>query len=153
MASTKGRKRASQKLGIQCPFCGNKTTGVEKYYSSLTTILSMRFVELLRSTNDQCCFDRVLDCIHSVFGPGNPAIRHELKNAGYLHKYEHRFGKGEDESPYKLRCYVCRELKDEWEITVDTSTGPNCEYICEDCLAKKLSKDNKSNKGECYAKA
>ena len=42
----------------------------------------------------------------------------------------------EKDSEYKLRCYICGEFKDEWDLTVDTTT-PNCEYICEDCLSKQ----------------
>jgi formylmethanofuran dehydrogenase subunit E len=45
------------------------------------------------------------------------------------------FEQQDKDSEYKLRCHVCGELKDEWDVTVDTTT-PICEYICEDCLSQ-----------------
>lgn len=122
---------------FQCPFCGSWTSGLEEFHSSLTIILSMRFVSILKATKEECCFNQVLDCIYSVFGFDNPTIRRELAFLGYLRKFEARFCKVVKDAKYKLICHVCGELKDEWDVTVDTSAKPNCKYICEDCLSKE----------------
>ena len=42
----------------------------------------------------------------------------------------------EKDAAHKLRCHVCGEMKDEWDVTVDTTTTL-CEYICEDCVSKQ----------------
>jgi hypothetical protein len=136
----RSRPAAKKHSGFQCPFCGNWTSNVDEYYSSLTTILSMRFINLLQSANDECCFNQVLDCIYAVFGFENSVIRNNLEIAGYLPKFEERFGKAVKDAEYKLRCHVCGELRDEWDVTIDTFT-PNAEYICEHCLSKQ-ARDN-----------
>ncbi len=125
---------------FQCPFCGSWKSRIDEYYSSLTIRLSMRLVDLLESAEDECCFNQVLDCIYAVFGFENSAIRRKLEILGYLRTYEERFCKDVKDAKYKLICHVCGELKDEWDVTVDTTTT-NCEYICEDCLSKKAENE------------
>jgi len=93
---TRPRRRkssAKQPYGFQCPLCGNWTTNPYKYYSSLTIILTMRFIELLNSSNGNAegYFEGVLDSFYKVFGPRNPVVRHELEKAGYLEKFDQRF--------------------------------------------------------------
>lgn len=87
----------SKKGEFQCPFCGNWTSGIEKYHSSLTTILKMRFLDLLNSKSRQCCAESMMDCIHAVFGRENPTIRKALALEGYLEKYDQRYSIKEDE--------------------------------------------------------
>jgi hypothetical protein len=119
---------------FQCPFCGSWKSGIDEYCSSLTTIISMRFVDLLPPTEKECCFNQILDCIYAVFGVNNPIVKQKLQMAGYLRKFDERFCKDVQDAKYKLRCHVCGKLKDVWDVTVDTSKKPNCGYICEDCL-------------------
>jgi len=133
-------KPISKKGGFQCSFCGNWTSGIEKYYSSLTRILTMRFINLLKSNDEQSYFNGVMDCIHAVFGGKNQVMREELRSAGYLDTFEKRYEEEEQDSGSQglgeLRCYKCGKLKKDWESTVDTTTK-FCKFICEDCLAKK----------------
>jgi len=84
-------KAISTKSGFQCSFCGSYTNNAEEYYSSLTTIIINRFVDLLNSHNGKTYFDGVLDCIFKVFGTRNSKIRNALRAAGYLEKFEHRY--------------------------------------------------------------
>ncbi len=133
---------AEKRTGFQCSFCGNYTTGINEYYSSLTTILLTRFINLLNSNNGQNYFDGMLDCIHAVFGRVNPAMRRALKLAEYLDAFEQRHGKADEEIKYKLQCQYCKEWKDEWEITLDDSLVKR--LICEDCLSKQ--QENKSSR-------
>jgi hypothetical protein len=86
------RPAAIKHSGFQCSFCGNWTSNINEYYSSLTKILSMRFLALLNSGNGRGHFEGVLDCIHAVFGPSNPVIREELRKSGYIDKFDQRFG-------------------------------------------------------------
>lgn len=95
MLQPKKRRRsrpAKKPSGFQCSFCGCYTSKSDEYYSSLTTILINRFIELLNSNNGQTYFDGVMDSIHAVFGTKNPVIRSHLELVGYLEKYEQRFG-------------------------------------------------------------
>ena len=135
MSDNKTRPQPAQASGFLCPFCGGKAGDPGAYHSQLTSILIIRFLDLLNSKDEPGYFDGVLDCIHAVFGPGNLMVRQELQKAGHIEEYEDRFGKGQEGSAHKLRCSKCRELKDDWKITVDTDTQ-FCEYICEDCLSK-----------------
>ena len=77
----------------------------------------------------------MLDSIHALFKVPDPVVKLALEEAGYLDAFNKRFGCWGQDASYKLRCHVCGELKDEWDVTVDTTT-PICEYICEDCLSK-----------------
>lgn len=94
------KKQATrQPSGFQCPFCGNYTDNAEIYHSSLITIVTMRFLFLLRSKSKQCCFESVMEGLHAWFGTKNPAVREELKKEGYLEKFDQRFneeGNAED---------------------------------------------------------
>lgn len=139
----KSIKPSSKKGTFQCPFCGSYTTDSEKYYSNLTRTLAMRFVDLLNSNNEQKYSDGVMDCIYKVFGGRNLTVRQALRSSGLLEKFEQRYGTEAQALNYKLRCYKCGELKDEWEITVDTSKS-YCKDICEDCLSKKQNGKKKN---------
>lgn len=88
------KSTATQHYGFQCPFCGNWTTNPNKYYSSLTIILSIRFIKLLNSSNGNAegYFEGVLDSIYKVFGPWNPVITRELEKAGFHEAFDKRFG-------------------------------------------------------------
>ena len=66
---------------------------IDAYYSSLITILSLRFVGLLKSANNNGYIDGILDCIHAVFGPENPVIKNALLKAGFLNLFEDRHKK------------------------------------------------------------
>lgn len=87
----KSIKPVSKKGGFQWAFCGNYTDGVDEYYSSLTKIIAMRFIELLNSSNEQNYFNGVMDCIHAVFRGKNPVMREALRLAGYLEIFEKRY--------------------------------------------------------------
>ncbi len=130
------KSTARKHSGFQCSFCGGWTTGVDEYYSALKKILVVRLIELLENSKERGHFDGVMDCIHAIFKDPDPAVRLVLEKAGYLEAFNQRFDGAVQDSSYKLRCHVCGKLKDEWDVTVDT-TKPNCEYICEDCLSKK----------------
>ena len=142
----KSIKPISKKGGFRCPFCGNYTSNAEKYYSSLTIILTTRLTDLLKSKTRPCCTESVMDCIQKVFGTKNLVVRKVLNDIGCLEKFDQQFSVNEQEIGSngigKLRCYKCDELKDEWEITVDTDTM-FCEFICEDCHAKKQKSKEK----------
>lgn len=144
----KSIKPLSSARGFQCPFCGNYTTNADEYYSGLTTIIINRFIGLLNSNNEQSYSDGVMDCIYKAFGLKNLTVRNALKEAGYIEKFDQRFNIEEqdlDSQGYrKLRCYKCGQLKDDWDITVDTSTKTFVEYICEDCLSEKNKGGNKN---------
>ena len=164
MGKKKAAKGRSKKSGFQCSFCGGWTKGVNEYYSSLTKILLMRFKKRLENTPPEHCWI-VWGCIEDVFGKDNIAVHEQIgapesyvprqssinrikTPAGHIEgvpvnvitdkqKRELPWSwEDAQDSLYKLRCHVCGELKDEWDVTVDT-TAPICEYICEDCLSKK----------------
>jgi len=136
------RNRAAKTpSGFQCPFCGSYTRKADEYYSSLTTILINRFINLLNSNNEKNYFNGVMDCIFNVFGITNSAIKKALKVAGYLEEYERRFG--DDQSEGKTKCYVCGEFEDDWDMIIDDSLV--AKRICEDCFSKK-QKENKNQK-------
>lgn len=100
MSYQKARREASRTSGFQYPFCGNYTSNPYKYYSSLTTILTIRFIDLLNSSDGEGYFEGVLDSIYKVFGPWNPVVRHELQKAGYLEVFDQRFGINKEEFNY-----------------------------------------------------
>lgn len=133
----KKRTRLATKkhTGFQCSFCGNYTTGINEYYSSLTNILLTRFINLLRSDNRDSYFDGVIDCIHAVFGNHNPVMRKALKLDGCLDAFEQRHGNINEASEHKLKCDYCNQWKWEHLITVDDSKVAR--FICEECLSKK----------------
>jgi hypothetical protein len=79
-----------RKEKYQCPFCGRPVSKINECYSSLTAILSSRFVNRLKSNNDGTYAEGVLDCICDVFGTENPTIRKKLALEGYLGKYDKR---------------------------------------------------------------
>lgn len=62
----------------------------------------MRFIDLLNSSNGnpEGYFGGVLDSIYKVFGPKNLMIRDELRKAGYLEKFDQRFGINKEEFNY-----------------------------------------------------
>ncbi len=132
------RLAAKKHTGFQCSFCGNYTTGINEYYSSLTVVLLTRFMKLLKSNSGQSYFEGVIDCIHAVFGRDNPSMRTKLKLEGYLDAFEQRHGKMEEDMGYKLKCGHCNEWKWEELITIDDSKVAR--LICEDCLSKKQEK-------------
>ena len=134
----RARLLAKKHTGFQCSFCGNYTTGINEYYSSLTKVLLTRFIKLLESNNGQSYFEGVMDCIHAVFGRDNPSMRTTLKLDGYLDVFEQRHGKMEEDMGYKLKCGHCNEWKWEQQITIDDSKVAR--LICEDCLSKKQEK-------------
>jgi len=53
----------------------------------------MRFIELLNSNNERSYSEGIFDCIYKVFGVENKRVRHELKKAGYLEKFDYRHKK------------------------------------------------------------
>lgn len=87
----KHKRSIRQEKGSTCFFCGNQIRDLEEYYSNLTRILIMRFIERLESDNGDSYFNAVLDCIHDVFGNDNRFIRQKLAAAGYLDKFERRY--------------------------------------------------------------
>jgi len=129
------RQVAKKHTGFQCSFCGNYTSGINEYYSSLTAILLTRFINLLQSNNGQSYFEGVIDCIHAVFGNHNPMMRRALKLEGYLDAFKQRHGKMDKDIEYKLKCAQCKEWKWDHLITIDDSKVAR--LICEDCLSKK----------------
>ena len=137
----KSVKPISKKGGFQCPFCGNYASGAEGYYSSLATILAKRFTNLLKSNNGQSYFDGVIDCILAVFGGDNRVMRRALALERLLEKFEQRYGSSEEETGHKLKCYLCGQWKEDWEVTIDESkvTG----FICEECLSSRKNRKNK----------
>ncbi len=126
---------AKKHTGLQCSFCGNYTTDINEYYSSLTDILLTRFINLLDSNNGQNYSDAVIDCIHAVFGRDNPSVRRALKLDGCLEAFKQRHGKMDEGSEHKLKCDYCNEWKWEELITIDDSKVTK--FICEDCLSNK----------------
>ena len=119
---------------IVCDFFKNKLKkSWEPKKSSLTTILIMRFMDLLKSNKGQNFFDAVMDCTYSIFKGNNQSVREALELAGYLEAFEQRHGTGEQDQEYKLQCAYCSEWKWDWLITIDDSIVAR--YICEDCLA------------------
>lgn len=131
----RARLAAKKHTGFRCSFCGNYTTGINEYYSSLTEVLLTRFIKLLKSNNGQSYFEGVMDCIHAVFGRDNPSIRTTLKLERYLDAFEQRHGKMDEGSEHKLKCGHCGDWKWEQQITIDNSKVAN--LICEDCFSKK----------------
>ncbi len=129
---------AKKHTGFRCSFCGNYTTGINEYFSSLTDILLTRFIKLFKSNNGQNYSDAVIDCIHAVFGNHNPMMRRTLKLDGCLEAFEQRHGKMDEGSEHKLKCDYCNEWKWEKQITIDDSKVAR--LICEDCLSKKQEK-------------
>lgn len=121
---------------IICDFCKNKLKkNWEPKNSSLTTILIMRFMDLLKSNKGPNFFDAVMDCIYSIFKGNNQSVREALELAGYLEAFEQRHGAGEQDQEYKLQCAYCDEWKWDHLITIDNSTVAR--FICEDCLSMK----------------
>ncbi len=129
----RARLVAKKHTGFRCSFCGNYTTGINEYFSSLTDILLTRFIKLLKSSNGKSYFDGVIDCIDAVFGRDNPSVRTTLKLEGYLDAFEQRHGKIEEDMGNKLKCGHCNEWKREQQITIDDSKVAR--LICEDCLS------------------
>lgn len=129
------RLAAKKHTGFQCSFCGNYTTDINEYCSSLTEVLLIRFIKLLKSYSGQNYSDAVIDCIHTVFGNHNPVMRKALKLGGYLDPFEQRHGKMDEGSEHKLKCDYCNEWKWEELITIDDSKL--AKFICEDCLSNK----------------
>ena len=97
----KVKKSIKEKGGFCCPFCGNYTNNAEEYYSSLATILTVRFIELLKSNLGQSYFEGIMDCIYGVFGPENSTVRQELRSAGYLEQYDKRHGINGETNSYR----------------------------------------------------
>ncbi len=126
---------AKKHTGFQCSFCGNYTTDINEYYSSLTEVLLTRFIKLLKSNSGQSYFEGVMDCIHAVFGNHNPVMRKALKFGGYLDPFKQRHGKINEDSEHKLQCDNCNQWKWEHLITIDDSKV--AKFICEDCLSNK----------------
>jgi hypothetical protein len=75
---------------FQCPFCGRPVSKINECYSSLTVILSSRFINRLKSNNKGSYSEGVMDCICDAFGPENPVMRKKLAREGYLAKYDKR---------------------------------------------------------------
>ena len=75
---------------MACPFCGGLVDRISEYYSSLVDILSSRFIALLQSANGKTYIEGILDCIHAVFGPGNPVLRKALHKSDFLSQFEDR---------------------------------------------------------------
>lgn len=128
-----GSNNAIERKDI-CDFCKNKLKkNWEPKKSSLTTILIMRFMDLLKSNKGQSFFDAVMDCTYSIFKGNNQSIREALELAGYLEAFEQRHGRERQDLEYKLKCDYCDEWKWDHLITIDNSTVAR--FICEDCLA------------------
>ncbi len=138
------RLLAEKRTGFQCSFCGNYTTGINDYYSSLANILLTRFINLLKSDNGEGYFEGVIDCIHAVSGRNNAVMREELKLEGYLDAFEQRHGKMDEGSEHKLKCAYCNQWKWEYLITIDGSKVAR--LICEDCLSKNKRTRGKDEK-------
>jgi transcription elongation factor Elf1 len=132
---------AKKHTGFQCSFCGNYTTDINEYYSSLTNILLTRFINLLKSDNGESYFEGVIDCIHAVFGNHNPVMRKALKLEGQIDAFEQRHGKMDEASEHRLRCDYCNQWKWEHLITIDNSKVAR--LICEDCLLNTKHGDEK----------
>lgn len=96
--------------GFQCPFCGSLAQNPEEYYSSLTTILTMRFIRMLRLAEDQTRQDAIMDCILAVFGPANPQMRTELECFGFLERFDQRYDEREVDMSrvFKIKCETCQ---------------------------------------------
>jgi hypothetical protein len=97
----KVKRPIKEKGGFCCPFCGNYTNNAEEYYSSLETILTIRFLDLLKSSNGQGYFEGVMDCIYAVFGLENSTVRQELRSAGYLEQFDQRHGENGETNSYR----------------------------------------------------
>jgi len=78
---------------MACPFCGGLVDYISEYYSSLVSIISSRFINLLKLAKGKTYVDGILDCIHAVFGPENPVIKNALLKAGSLNMFEDRHKK------------------------------------------------------------
>ena len=129
----------NMKTGCKCPFCGNNMGNPSAYYSSLTTILTMRFMRLLEVNKGETYFDGVLDCIDAVFGVANSWIREALQGTGYLEKFDERFKERINEvgigSEWKDRCYKCGKFYEDYELTIDCVSPYRTKYICEECVS------------------
>lgn len=91
------RKKIRGKEGIRCFICGNLISNYKQYFSSLRTILLIRFMKLLELSKDQNYLndvkeysDLILDGIHAVFGLNNKEVRDELEKRGFLERFEER---------------------------------------------------------------
>jgi hypothetical protein len=127
------------KTGHKCPCCGNPMSNPNTFYSSLTTLLTMRFMRLLNDNKGESYFDGVLDCIDAVFGVSNSWIREALKGAGYLEKFDERFKARINEigigSEWKDKCYKCGKFYADYELTIECVSPYRTEYVCDDCVA------------------
>lgn len=85
---TQSEKEGSKIGEFQCPICGGWASGVEEFYSSLARILSMRFGNRLRCTNDPVQIEVIFNCIYDVFGKHNSIMNGELARLGYLEAYQ-----------------------------------------------------------------
>jgi len=83
-------KTVDKHIGFQCPFCGSYITGANHYYSSLARIITMRLINLLKTSVSKDYSDAVYDCIHKIFPDGNPVAEKILSQEGQLEKYEQR---------------------------------------------------------------
>jgi len=132
------RKAAMEQSGFQCSFCGGFSTKPKQYYSSLTTILSMRFTGLLEANTGETYADGVLDCINAVFGVANIQVRTELDDAGLLQAFEERFRDKINEmgigSKGKEQCHKCGQYFEDHELTIDIISPYKTEFICEGCV-------------------
>jgi len=79
------------RTGFYCPFCGSFQQNADEYYSSLTNILSNRFINLLKVNGDIDYRDGVFDSIHAVFGMENLTMRKLLALDGELEAYDEKF--------------------------------------------------------------
>lgn len=141
--SDKNNKKAKR---IICPFCGKHGYIEENHYSPLKRVMSMRFIELLKSNNRQTYLDGVLDSIYTIFKrTDNPIVRTCLETAGCLERFSELYGnEQEDQLLGKEKCPVCRELKESWDMTVDDSLI--AKRICEDCYSESPKKKLKKEK-------
>jgi len=146
---TMRKKLKKQKTGYQCSFCGGKVSNPNHYYSSLTTILSMRLTGLLKANKGNTYTDGVLDCIDSVFGVSNTQVREYLDAAGCLKMFENRFrdkiSEVGAERKGKEKCYICGEYYPEHELTIDIISPYRTEFICEGCVDLRLEREGKEN--------
>jgi hypothetical protein len=142
---TMRKKLKTNKSGYQCSFCGGKVSNPNHYYSSLTTILSMRLTGLLKANKSNTYTDGILDCINAVFGVSNEQARMALKAAGYLQSFEDRFRDkineiGKDKEG-KEKCYICGNYFLDHELTIDIISPYRTEFICEGCVDLRLEQE------------
>jgi len=85
-------KDSVKETKANCDHCGIDINRNQRpFLSSLTRVLIMRFLELLRSENGSDYISGVLDCIHAVFGTENTMMIKALDNEDFLDPFLKKF--------------------------------------------------------------